>query len=210
MLPTALCGTWRKHRQGNLDHRSLLQLAPGIVLGAAAGALFALQLHGPALALAFVAQSAYRLGPAARGARRAEQLACTHRPAQRGLPASWCMAPLAGAFCACLGMGGGSLVVPYLVARGVALLPATAVSQGVNLCIALGGALGFAVLPAAPGALGTTVCWPAALLIGASATLAVPFGVAAAPRTPLRLFQRALGIVNLLAAAVLLLRTLWP
>jgi uncharacterized membrane protein YfcA len=120
------------------------------------------------------------------------------------------MAPLAGAFCACLGMGGGSLVVPYLAARGVALLPATAVSQGVNLCIALGGAIGFAALPAAPGALGATVCWPAALLIGATATLAVPFGVTAAPRTPLRLFRLALGVVNVLAAAVLLLRTLWP
>lgn len=82
-------------------------------------------------------------------------------------------------------------------------------SQGVNLCIALGGALGFAALPAAPAALGSTVCWPAALLIGATATLAVPFGVTAAPRTPLPLFQRALGVVNLLAA-VLLLRALWP
>jgi uncharacterized membrane protein YfcA len=54
------------------------------------------------------------------------------------------------------------------------------------------------------------VCWPAALLIGATATLAVPFGVTAAPRTPLRLFRLALGVVNVLAAAVLLLRTLWP
>jgi uncharacterized membrane protein YfcA len=137
MLPTALCGTWRKHRQGTLDHRSLMRLAPGTLLGAAAGALFALQLHGPVLALAFVAQSAYygwgqlRAAPAAPTSLRA-------RIARRsaGLPASWCMAPLAGAFCACLGMGGGSLVVPYLAARGVALLPATAVSQGVNLCIA--------------------------------------------------------------------------
>jgi uncharacterized membrane protein YfcA len=211
MLPTALCGTWRKHRQGTLDHRSLMRLAPGTLLGAAAGALFALQLHGPVLALAFVAQSAYygwgqlRAAPAAPTSLRA-------RIARRsaGLPASWCMAPLAGAFCACLGMGGGSLVVPYLAARGVALLPATAVSQGVNLCIALGGAIGFAALPAAPGALGATVCWPAALLIGATATLAVPFGVTAAPRTPLRLFRLALGVVNVLAAAVLLLRTLWP
>ncbi|MDO9356665.1 MAG: hypothetical protein Q7T55_23400, partial [Solirubrobacteraceae bacterium] len=56
---------------------------------------------------------------------------------------------------------------------------------------------------------GATVCWPAALLIGVTATLAVPYGVAAAPRTPPVLFRRALGVVNLLGAGVLAVRMVW-
>lgn len=72
MLPTALCGVWSKHRQGTLDHRSLMRLAPGTVLGAAAGALFALQLHGPILALAFVA-----------GDRRVARRQLVHRAGRR-------------------------------------------------------------------------------------------------------------------------------
>lgn len=207
MLPTALRGAWAQHRQGGLERRWLLRLAPGAMLGAAGGALFALQLHGPLLALLFAAQSIYygcgllRAVPASPTSWRARLATLC-----AGLP-TWSVAPLAGAFCACLGMGGGSLMVPYLMARGVALLRATAMSQVINLCIALGGALGFAMVPAAATA---TVCWPAAVLIGVTATLVVPFGVRAAPRTPLPLFRRALGIVNLLGAAVLLLRTLWP
>jgi len=209
MLPTALRGAWVQHRRGGLDRGWLVRLGPGAALGAVGGALFALQLHGPTLALMFVAQSLYygwgllRAAPPAPNSLRA-------RIAQRsGALPPWNVGPLAGGFCACLGMGAGSLLVPYLMARGVSMLRATATSQALNLCIAFGGALGFAALPAVPAAPAATVCWPAALLIGMAATLAVPFGVAAAPRIPLALFRRALGIVNLLGAAVLLLRTLW-
>ena len=207
MLPTALRGAWVQHRRGGLECGWLLRLGPGAALGAVGGALFALQLHGPTLALMFVVQALYygwgllRDAPAAPTSLRA-------RIARRsGALSPWGVAPLAGGFCACLGMGAGSLLVPYLMLRGVSMLRATATSQALNLCIALGGALGFAALPAVPAA---TTCWPAALLIGAAATLAVPFGVAAGPRVAPALFRRALGVVNLLGAAVLLLRTLWP
>ncbi len=210
MLPTALRGAWVQHRRGGLARDWLARLGPGAALGAVGGALFALQLHGPTLALMFVAQSLYygwgllQAAPPAATSLRARSARCC------GALPPWSIAPLAGGFCACLGMGAGSLLVPYLMIRGMTMLRATATSQALNLCIAVGGALGFAALPGLPAAPGATVNWPAALLIGAAATLAVPFGVSAAQRTPPALFRRALGTVNLLGAAVLLLRTLWP
>ncbi len=207
MLPNALAATLAQQCRGGLEVQQLLRLAPGLTLGAAAGALLATQLNGLVLALLFALQSLYygvgmlraaprRAGPTGRFARLARGSAA--------LPGS-CVAPAVGALCSCVGMGSGSLLLPYLTLQGAALRRAAATAGALNLFIALGGAAGFAALH---GGWAESTCWPAALPMALAATLAAPLGVAAAPRLPLRLFRRALGGVNVLAALVLLLRSL--
>lgn len=211
MLPTSLAATLAQHRRGGIDTVWLSRLAPGMLVGAAIGALFAMQLRGPALSLLFAAQSYYygwglmrSVPPAPDGFRASVIGLCARAP-------GWLAGPLVAAFCACAGMGAGSLTAPYMMSKGVTLLRAAATSCALNLCIAVGGglALGLSEGWASPSAAASSVSWQAAAIVGGSAVLCVRQGVALAHRLPVALFRRMLGGVTLLGAAVLTLRTVW-
>ncbi len=209
MIPTALAATLAQHRRGGIDTGWLVKLAPGMFAGAALGAVLAMHLRGPALSLLFAIQSFYY---GCRLMRRADGAAERGRPRLLAWCAnapSWLVGPLIATACACAGMGGGSLSVPYLLGRQVPLLRAAATSGALNLCIAVGGALGLGALLGSASAMPASVSWLAAVVVGASAVLSVRHGVALAHRLPVGLFRKMLGGVTLLGATVLTLRTLW-
>lgn len=205
MIPTATAAALAQFRRDALDLRWMGRLGPVMAAGAIAGALLALQLKGSVLALLFAVQSAYyaigllRQRPPGRW--RARMAA-----AWGGLPPT-VAGPLSAGFCACAGMGAGSMTVPWLLARQVPLLRATATSSALNLTIAAAGALVFVVQPLAAGQL-PPVCWPAAVLVAGCALLSVRTGVALAHRLPLPLLRRLLGGVTLAGVSLLLARTL--
>jgi len=207
MVPMALMAAWTQHRRGGLDTAWLKRLAPGVALGAAAGALAAMQLQGPLLALLFAAQSLCYGWALVRAPQRepASRSAVGHLAQTACRWPSWAVGPLAAGFSACAGMGASSLLVPYLNAQGLALRVASATSGALNLGIAASGVLLFAMSSTLASTVGP--CWPAALLLSACAVLAVPAGVALAHRLPLSTFRRLLGAINLLGALVLLART---
>lgn len=209
MIPTALAATWAQHRRRGIDGRWLARLAPAMLGGAALGAVLAMQLRGPALSMLFALQSFYygwglmrTVPPAADGARVRILAVCARAP-------GWLAGPLIAAFCACAGMGAGSLSVPYMMTRGVTLLKASATSCALNLCLALGGAAALTVLSASAPSAALSFSWEAAAAIGASAVLSAKYGVALAHRLPVDLFRRLLGTVTLLGAVVLTARTVW-
>lgn len=207
MIPTALRAAWLNHRCGALDRRWLARLGCWMLVGAAAGALLATQLGGVALIVAFAAQSLYY------GARL---LACPDA-AQRGptlvgrcaarVPA-WIAGPAIAAFCACVGMGGGSLVNPYLQSHGTELRTAIATTGALNLCIALGGSVAFCAAPGGFAAGAAAPAWGAAILLGMSAVVAVPLGVGLSHRLPVPRLALMVGGVNFVSAVVLLGRLL--
>jgi uncharacterized protein len=208
MIPSALHCTGLQFATGRLDRGWLRRMAPGALLGGTAGATFAFELQGPTLALLFVAQSVYygvgllRARPSPPDSFRGRIAAgCTRLPC-------WIVSPLTGGFCACMGMGAGSLTVPYMAVHGVRLINAAATAVALNLCVAVGGAFALVLMgdPVSGGG-AAGACWPAVLLVAVGAVSAVPLGVMAAPRLPVAVFRRALGVVNLLGAAVLLART---
>jgi uncharacterized membrane protein YfcA len=194
MLPTTLAAGFWHYRAGALHGRWFARLAPGMVAGALCGAVLASQLRGAALALAFAMQSLYyggrllRASPASGAA--PSRLS---RIAQR-LPA-WLVGPVMAAFCACVGMGGGSMVNPYLHAQGLDLRSSVATSSALNLCIALGGSAvfcgGASFVAAVRGP-----SWLAALLLGAAAFATVPIGVRLARRIESARFRVLVGAVN--------------
>jgi len=97
-----------------------------------------------------------------------------------------------GAVSALLGIGGGTLTVPWLVWHNVAMRQAVATSAACGLPIALAGALGFVLagrdrpdLP--PGSTGF-VYWPAVAAISVASVLSAPLGARLAHRlNPARL-----------------------
>ncbi|MBC7939582.1 MAG: sulfite exporter TauE/SafE family protein, partial [Chitinophagaceae bacterium] len=173
-----------------------------MAFGAACGALLAATLNGPVLGLLFALQSCWygawlllsRCGTDA----RAEGRGAWQHYAQ--LP-PWLAAPPMAAFCACVGMGGGSFVTPFLLRQRVPFRNAVATAGALNLCIALGGSAAFALSSA--GGSGAAACVPAALLLAGGAMASVTFGVSLAHRVPAVVLRRLIGVVNVVSATTL-------
>jgi uncharacterized membrane protein YfcA len=205
MVPITLMAAWQQQRHGAIELGWLRRMAGPISIGAACGALLAVTLNGPMLALLFALQSCWygaRLLLDRCGADdRADDLSVWQRFARLPL---WLAAPPMAAFCACVGMGGGSIVTPFLLRQRVAFRHAVATAGALNLCIALGGSLAFAL--SSTSASSAAACVPAALLLAAGAMASVTFGVSLAHRVPARVLQRLIGIVNVVSAASLLIQ----
>ena len=209
---TAAASTRAHWRRGSVLWPSVAWLAPGLVLGGLAGSRVAVGLAGDTLALfvgVFCFGMAARMAwPQRAGERSQEPLAAPRGPLLIAAGAG------IGAVSALVGIGGGSLTVPLLAARGVAVVRAVGTSSACGIVIALSSAAGYA-LGAPPGdALASTLPWgcvgyvhvPAALGIGAGALVAAPWGVALAHR----LSGAALSRVFALALAVVGVALLWP
>jgi len=205
MVPTTIVATWRQHRRRTLDLVWLRRLVAPMTIGAAAGALAATYVNGPVLGLAFAAQSVV-YGTRLLCGRIASAAADGSAGRPRGAP-PWLAGPAMAAFCACVGMGGGSLVPGYLQRRGVEFRSAVATGSALNLCIALGGSAAF-VVACGHTAAGASACWPAGLLLGAGAVVAAPFGVEFAHRLNTRTLRCAVAAVNIVAA-VSLVGAIW-
>ncbi|CAN5313135.1 hypothetical protein BH09PSE6_BH09PSE6_22710 [soil metagenome] len=206
MVPTTVAAAWSQHLKGTLDRAWLWRLAPLMAAGAVAGALLASELRGPVLGVMFALQGIYygvrliSVEPSLDGPRGLSRYAAR-------LPAG-VAGPAMSAFCACVGMGGGSMVAPWLMSRGVALRPAVATASALNLSIAFGGTLAFVALSSSHAS-AAHAHWLAALVIGGLSVLVVPFGVATAHRLRLTSFRLAVGAVNVIGASSLLVQALW-
>ena len=204
MLPMTLMAAWRQHCHGAIDTGWLRRMAGPMACGAAGGALLAAALNGPVLGVLFALQSCWYGGSlllSRCGTDTRVDVTTGVMQSFAQLPI-WISAPPMAAFCACVGMGGGSIVTPFLLRQRVPFRRAVATAGALNLCIALAGSLAFAL--SGTGASSASACLPAAVLLASGATVSVSFGVALAHRVPAIVLQRLIGIVNLVSAATLL------
>ena len=205
MVPMTLMAAWRQHCRGAIDTGWFCRMAVPIAFGAVVGALLAAALNGPVLALMFALQSCWY------GARLlldrcnvdAQVNRCGLWQRFAGLP-PWLAAPPMAAFCACVGVGGGSLVTPFLLRQRVPFRHAAATAGALNLCIALGGSLAFVFSGSSSS--GAGACVPAAVLLAGAAMLSVGFGVSLAHRVQTVALQRLIGLVNVVSAATILVQ----
>jgi uncharacterized membrane protein YfcA len=190
---TSISSTRAHHRLGAVQWSVFWQLAPGIVIGTFIGAVLADFMSSTLLRSFF---GVFELLVAT-------QMATNARPApHRQLP-GWSGTSLIGSgigtISAIVGIGGGTMTVPYLVWCNVAMQKAVATSAAVGLPIALAGATGYIMTgwneSALPEQAIGYVYWPAFAGIVIMSMMTAPFGARLAHRLPAARLKRVFALL---------------
>jgi uncharacterized membrane protein YfcA len=203
ILFTSLSSVRAHHRHGAVEWPLVRRIVPGILLGTLAGAVLAAQMPALALKVFFVVFLFYA----------ATQMWLDFKPApHRGLPGragTTLAGGVIGAVSSWVGIGGGTLSVPFLLWHNIPLRRAIATSAAIGFPIAVAGATGYVLggwdasgLPA--GSLGF-VYLPALAGIVLGSVLTAPLGARTAHRLPVRPLKRIFAVLLI----VLALRMLW-
>lgn len=194
---TSVASVRAHHERGAVDWRVFRRVTPGILLGTTLGSWTASRLSGRLLAALFVVFLFYV----------ALQMLLDVRPRPtRRLPGAGGMlgaGSVIGGVSSLVGIGGGSMSVPFLVWCNVSVRDAIGTSAAIGLPIAVAGAAGYvanglAVEALPPHSLGF-VYLPALLGVALASTLAAPLGARLAHALPVPVLKR---LFALLLAAV--------
>jgi len=200
---TSLSSVWAHHRRGAVLWDAFRRLTPGILLGAAVGAALADRLPSDTLRLIF---GLFELGVAV-------QMGLNLRPVpHRSLPGRWGMSGVGsviGLVSAVVGIGGGTMSVPFLQWCNVPMRQAVATSAACGLPIALAGALGFVLTgwdsQGLPAGSSGYLYWPAFAGIVAASILFAPLGARLAHLLPTSTLKRFFALFLVFLG----LRMLW-
>jgi len=203
IVATGASSAWAHHRHGAVDWSLFAGLAYGLVPGAVVGGLFA-SLLSAALLHMLVAVFVLLV---------AVQVLAGLRPSpHRGQPSlGWRVLAgvVIGLLSALVGIGGGSLTVPWLLWHNVAMRVAVATSSACGVPIALAGAIAFGVAGSGqaglPPASSGFVYWPAVGGIVVTSLLTAPLGARLAHRLPVPLLKRGFGLFLLLVGTKMLI-----
>nr|WP_207160969.1 sulfite exporter TauE/SafE family protein [Halorhodospira halophila] len=197
-------GSARSHYQlSAVDVPLFLRLAAGMVGGAVLGTVLAGYLDGAALQRLFgsflLLVSLYMLSG-------------WQPPRRGGGGGTGVLAGVGGGIgtlSAMVGVSGGTVTVPYLVWRGVAMHRAVGTSSATALPLGLTGALGYLMVgwghPQLPSGATGYIYWPAFAGVVAASLLASSLAARLAHRVPARQLRRLFAAVLLVVALRLLL-----
>jgi uncharacterized membrane protein YfcA len=200
---TSISSLVMHHRRGAVLWPVVSAMVPGIILGALAGALLAKFISSPGLGRFF---GGFEILVAA-------QLVFGSQPAAHRSLAGRFKQSLAGGviglLSTILGIGGGTLTVPYLVWHRVDIRMAVGTAAACGLPIALAGTVGFVIagLDAQASLIWRTgfIYWPAALAITAASVLFAPLGARLAHALPREVLRRIFALLLLLLGLKMLL-----
>ncbi len=189
---TAISSMWAHHKRGAVDWSVFRRLTPGIVVGALLGAVIAdfiptrgLRLFFGVFELVVAVQIGLNL------------MASPHRrlPGNVGMGVA---GTVIGALSAVVGIGGGTLTVPFLVWCNSALRNAVATSSATGLPIAIAGAVGFVLTgwnaPDLPPWSTGYLYWPAFAGIALTSLAFAPLGTWLAHTLPVATLRRFFAI----------------
>lgn len=182
IVPTALSSLRAHHAHGAVDWQAVRRIAPGILLGTLVGSLAAVKLSDAGLKIFFTVFLFYAA---------TQMLLGFKPPASRQMPGMAGMTFVGGVIglvSSWVGIGGGTLSVPFLTWCNVGLRRAIGTSSAIGMPIALMGTLGYAVSGLTVSGLPTAsvgfVYLPALVAIALGSWLTAPFGARATHRLP--------------------------
>lgn len=187
------------HWRGSVHWHAVRSLTPGIVAGALGGAWLAGRISSPGLGMAF---GVFEILVAIQLLTGTEPAPHRALPGRAGLGLA---GGVIGIVSALLGIGGGTLTVPFLLWNRVDIRLAVGTAAACGLPIAIAGAAGFALnglqVSPQPGLNVGFIYWPAVAGIGITSILLAPVGARLAhylPRMTLRrVFALLLALVGL-------------
>jgi len=199
---TSLSSMRAHHKKGAVRWQLFAQLSPGIVLGALAGAAIADMLPSRSLQIFF---GLFELGVAA-------QLGLNLQPPHFRLLAGrfsqFMAGSIIGLISAIVGIGGGTLTVPWLLWNRTPVREAVATSSACGLPIALAGATGFVVAGGDTGIEYSSgyVYWPAFIMVSTASVLIAPLGAGLAHRIDAQKLKRGFALFLCVVGLLMLIK----
>ena len=206
ILFTSLSSACKHHQHGAVNWRVVRGITPGILLGTALGTLSAASISSRGLGIFFVLFVYFA----------AAQILFDVRPhPSRQLPGMAGMTLtgiLTGWISSLVSIGGGTVVVPFLIWCNVPLRNAIGTSAAIGFPIAVGGTLGYIAtglsLHTLPAPNLGFVYLPAMLWVILATVFTAPLGAMAAHRMKVGLLRKLFAVLLLLLATKLLLKIL--
>ncbi|QSA96747.1 sulfite exporter TauE/SafE family protein [Methylococcus sp. EFPC2] len=202
IVVTSMSAVYTHHRLGALRWSWIRRMTPGIVLGTAVGSVIAERLPAGWFKLLF---ALFLIFVALRMLRRVSTRLATEHP--RSVVVAG-VSGLIGLLSAILGIGGGTLSVPFLARCGQPMGNAVAISGALGFPIALAGAVTYVALgwqhPGLPAPSLGYVYLPAFVGIILTSVLFAPLGARLAHRLPAAQLKRVFAFVILAIGGKLL------
>ena len=203
MVFTSFASARAQYKRQAVDMDVLRAMVPGVLCGVAAGALVAQYLPNKGLQVFFTLFIAVLAVRALLGIKPTPE---RQLPGRGGL---FGMGGLFGLLSSWIGIGGGSLTVPYLTFCNVPVHRAVGTSAALGWPIAVAGTLGYAWAGWNQGGLPEDsagfVYLPAVGILAAATLLSAPLGVRLSHKLPADKLKKGFGILLLLIA----LRMAW-
>ncbi len=193
IIVTGLSSVWAHHKRGAVDWQIVKALAPGLIIGSLLGAVVADQLPTHAL------QRVFGVFECLIGLQML--LATRYQPhfAQPGTSVFVGAGVVIGLISALLGIGGGTLTVPFLIWVSVTMTMAVATSAACGIPIAAAGAVGFVVMgwneATLPEYSTGYIYWPAFAGIAIISVLFAPLGARLAHQWPTDKLKKAFALL---------------
>ncbi len=203
IVPTAIASVKAHHQLGAVIWYKFLRLFPGIVFGAVFGAIVADKISAGSLRWLFIIYLLYV------GSSMALQLKPVFALKKQEGWQDYIASTLIGGISSLLGIGGGTLTVPYLIGQKLAMKNAVAVSSACGLPIALTGTFSYALLgwntAGLPDGSVGYVYAPAFLGVVSLSVLTAPYGAKLAHQLPAQKLKRYFSIMLFILAAKMII-----
>ncbi|OSI20359.1 sulfite exporter TauE/SafE family protein [Neisseria dumasiana] len=203
MVFTTFSSMMAQNRKGAVDWQVVKRMAPGMIFGVLVGSFIAKHISNSALQVFFVAFTVVIA---------LKTLADAKPKPSRGLPGGAGLTGVGTVFgiaSSWVGIGGGSLSVPFLMYCNVPVHKAVGTSAGLAWPIAVAGAVGYLYSGWNVSGLpeGSFGFWylPAVVVLSVATVLCAPLGVKVAHKLPPEKLKLAFGILLLVIAG----RMLW-
>lgn len=208
IIPTGLRSAMSHEKHGAVDRDIVRRWGPWIVVASLLGGLMAGLYSAAALKIIFGVMALFIALNMVLPVQRKMMQSVAGVPMVNRISAA-----VIGYISALMGIGGGSLTVPTLVAFGTSMHTAVGTSAALGVILAVPAAIGFIVsgwtaVGTPPLSLGF-INIPSLVLIGGLATLTAPLGVALAHRMNAKLLKIVFAVFLVSVGVRMILQAIW-